>query len=144
MSAATIIVIILGGLAVVALRHMADRKSRVIVRSYKVIWAMEADMRRMVDKGWTPSMQTAAPGFITGTRSYTVTYTRETVPDQSLLDSFKDSRADIRVQRQKNIETWRRMLGMGPTRSAMPPTPVSPEPESDRPEDVPTSLKVTV
>jgi len=50
---------------------------KFLIKKYKTTNAMEKDTNRLAKAGWIVHNQTAAPGFLTGTRSYTVTYKRE-------------------------------------------------------------------
>lgn len=49
---------------------------QVLVRKYKTTASMQRDLNKLTKLGWTADQQTAAAGFLTGTRSYTVTYIR--------------------------------------------------------------------
>lgn len=80
MHGAIFLILIAAGLVVMFRRRSAVENgrtgTRVVVRKYKTTGSMQRDMNRMLTKGWVADAQTAAAGFVTGTRSYTVTYRR--------------------------------------------------------------------
>ena len=56
--------------------NTGQTKDKVLIRKYKTTSVMQHDMNKLTKNGWTVQSTTAAPGFVTGTRSYTVTYIR--------------------------------------------------------------------
>lgn len=68
------ILIILVIVGTIASKRHDEATQKMIVRSYKHRGQMERDLNRMYDKGFSADHTTAVPGFITGTRSYSVIY----------------------------------------------------------------------